>query len=89
MSHRINERNTGTWSNDSTAKKRSKLTNDDKVAVAKVLKAVYNAMEFDDVLNDYSDGGRVTLMLDPTEMASLRVMIAQLTGEQADRNDKF
>lgn len=89
MAHRINERNAGHTTLQGNAKKRAKITSDDKVAIAKILKTVYNAMEFDEVLNDYSDGGRICLMLDPTEMAAIRVMVKSLTGESVNKNDKF
>lgn len=88
MAYRINERNIGHTTIGSDPKKQ-RLTSEHKEAVTKVLKTVYNAMEFDDVLDNYSDGGRVCLMLDPVEMMAIRLMIRSLTNEQTDKNNKY
>jgi hypothetical protein len=72
MGHRINERNTGTWTLESKPKKRSaKLSADEIDTIAMILSKVYDAMEEDDVTGTHTDGGRITLSLTGEQMFDL------------------
>jgi hypothetical protein len=72
MAHRINERNIGNSTLDAAPKKRSKkLTTDELETIAMILSKVYNAMEYEEDLNAYVEGGRITLYLTGEQMFDL------------------
>jgi hypothetical protein len=72
MGHRINERNIGNLTLESTPKKRSaKLSADEIDTIAMILSKVYDAMEEDDVTGTHTDGGRITLSLTGEQMFDL------------------
>ena len=70
---RINERNIGGVSVDSTPKKRNakRLTPFERELVASILERVYSAMEADEVTGTHTDGGRIVLSLTGEQMFDL------------------
>ena len=72
MGHRINERNIGNSTLDAAPKKRSnKLTSDEIETIALILETVYDAMQEDEILGTYIDGGRIVLTLTGEQMFDL------------------
>jgi hypothetical protein len=69
---RINERNIGNSALDAAPKKRGqKLTIDEFATVHMILEKVYEAMEQDDITGNYTEGGRIVLMLTGERMFDL------------------
>lgn len=72
MGHRINERNIGHTSLEGEAKKRGKKLNSAEIEVVKlILNRVYDAMDKDESLGVFVDGGRITIGLSGEQMYDL------------------
>ena len=72
MAHRINERNLGSVTIESTPKKATKkITNLEWEVLLKIATTVYDAMAEDEVTGTYTDGGRIVLSLCGIEMYDL------------------
>lgn len=92
MAHRINERNIGDYSINSTLKvrrikKANTLTIDEKNLAKQILLKVYDAMEFDKEMSNvghlspdakFTDGGRITLMMNRINFETLFEIINKL-----------
>ena len=87
MAQRINERNIGNVTLDSRPKKKwEKLNNDELAVIELILQNVYDAMEQDEILGTFIDGGRVVLSLTGEQMFDLfeakRKIYAQYINEK-------
>lgn len=72
MGHRINEKNIGNSTLDAAPKKRgNKFTSDEIETIALILETVYDAMQEDETLGTYIDGGRIVLSLTGEQMFDL------------------
>ena len=72
MAHKINERNIGNSRLDGSPKKRSKkLTAYETETITFILAEVYNAMQYDNITETYTDGGRITISLTGEQMYDL------------------
>jgi hypothetical protein len=69
---RINERNIGNSTLDTQPKVRGQKLNIDEYSIVRIiLEKVYDAMEEDNIMETYTDGGRVLLSLTGEQMYDL------------------
>ena len=69
---RINERNIGNSTLDTRPKVRGQKLNIDEYSIVRIiLEKVYDAMEEDNIMETYTDGGRVLLSLTGEQMYDL------------------
>jgi hypothetical protein len=81
MGYRINEKNIGNSTLESTPKKRSqKLTYYEIETIGMILSKVYDAMEEDEITGTHTDGGRITLSLTGEQMFDLFEAKRKLNG---------
>jgi hypothetical protein len=81
MAHRINERNLGSVTIESTPKRAAKkITNLEWDLLLKIASTVYDAMEEDEATNTYTDGGRIVISLSGEEMYDLFEAKRKISG---------
>ena len=72
MGCRVNDRNIGNSTLGSMPKKNSqKLTREEIDTMKLILENVYDAMQEDEIMGTYTDGGRITLSLTGEQMFDL------------------
>ena len=81
MAHKINERNIGNSRLDGLPKKGSKkLTTDELDTIRIITEIVYNSMQYDNITETYTDGGRITLSLTGEQIYDLFQIKRKLTN---------
>jgi len=77
---RINERNIGSITLEGNPKKRNrkKLTDNEKELAKGLLQKFYDAFEWDKSLKGYTEGGRITCMIDQQQFNDLTSAINKL-----------
>ena len=80
MGYRINERNIGHTTLDGELKKRNrkKLTDSEKQLAKDLLQKFYDAFKWDESLQGYTEGGRITCMIDELQFNDLQSLIQKL-----------
>ena len=77
---RINERNIGNYTLEGEPKKRNrkKLTDSEKELAKGLLQKFFDAFEWDKDLQRYTEGGRITCMIDQNQFNDLTSLINKL-----------
>jgi len=77
---RINERNIGNYTLEGEPKKRNrkKLTDSEKELAKGLLQKFFDAFEWDKDLQSYTEGGRITCMIDQNQFNDLTSLINKL-----------